>query len=74
MNNTKIIIYGQIYIINEPTHVKVRENLELLNINMEVMLATPYVHTVVPAFNGPSDERTPAMAGHFLNIRTVLPC
>ena len=28
----------------------------------------------VTAFNGPSDERTPAMAGHFLNVRTVLPC
>ena len=31
-------------------------------------------YTVVPAFNGPSDERTPAMAGHFLNVRTILPC
>ena len=30
--------------------------------------------TVVPAFNGPSDERTPAMSGHFLNVRTVLSC
>ena len=30
--------------------------------------------TVVPAFNRPSDEWTPAMAGHFRNVRTVLPC
>ena len=33
-----------------------------------------FVYTVVPAFNGPSDERTPAMAGHFLNVQNVLPC
>ena len=33
-----------------------------------------FSYTVVPAFNGPSDERTPAMSGHFLNVRTVLPC
>ena len=32
------------------------------------------VYTVVPAFNGPSNERTPAMLGHFLDVRTVLPC
>ena len=31
-------------------------------------------YAAVPAFNGPSDERTPAMLGHFLNVRTVLPC
>ena len=31
------------------------------------MSVSAYLGTVVPAFNGPSDERTPAMAGHFLN-------
>ena len=31
-------------------------------------------YTVVPPFNGPSDERTPAMSGHYLDVRTVLPC
>ena len=33
-----------------------------------------YMYTVVPPFNGPSDERTPAMSGHYLDVRTVLPC
>ena len=28
--------------------------------------------TVVPAFTGPSDERTPAMSGHFLNVRMLM--
>ena len=45
------------------------EGIQLSNLGM-----ISAVDTVVPVFNGPSDERTPAMAGHFLNVRTVLPC
>ena len=33
-----------------------------------------YQKHIVPPFNGPSDERTPAMSGHYLDVWIVLPC
>ena len=33
-----------------------------------------YIITVVPATAGPLGERTPALAGHFCNVPTTLPC
>ena len=33
-----------------------------------------YHSTVVPATAGPLGERPPALAGHFCNVPTTLPC
>ena len=48
--------------------------LHLCTLPFYICRATLYSHTVVPPFNGPSDEWTPAMSGHYLDVRTVLPC
>ena len=48
--------------------------ISLVLFDIEYWLIAHFEGTVVPATTGPLGERPPALAGHFCDVPTTLPC